>query len=125
MRCAMTRVLPEPAPARMRSAPSVCRTACCCSGLRLETRFIEVDSRPRSTRSSAPRPAGYLFYRDALREVARLIDVATAPYRDVVREQLERNGHDDRREQRRRARHRDLHVVLRIEHRGHALVAGR
>src|ERR1043165_5656277 len=32
MRCAMTRVLPEPAPARMRSGPSVARTASrCCS----------------------------------------------------------------------------------------------
>ena len=34
MRCAMTRVLPEPAPARMSTAPSVCSTASRCSGFR-------------------------------------------------------------------------------------------
>ena len=43
--------------------------------------------------------------RDALREVARLIDVAAAADGDVVREQLQRQRHDDRRQQLRRARH--------------------
>ena len=34
IRCAMTRVLPDPAPARMSSGPSIWRTASRCSGLR-------------------------------------------------------------------------------------------
>ena len=37
MRCARTRVLPEPAPARMSSGPSVVVTARACSGFRRET----------------------------------------------------------------------------------------
>src|SRR5215510_2334663 len=98
MRCAMTRVLPEPAPARMRSAPSVCRTACCCSGLRLETRSIRRQPVRADGGAEAPPygcgPTDYLFYRDALGEVARLVDVAAAANRDVVREQLKRNRHD-------------------------------
>ena len=56
-----------------------------------------------------------LFYRDALREVPRLIDVAAAAHGDVVREQLQRDRHDDRREQRRRRRHRQVDVVG-VEH---------
>ena len=38
IRWAMTRVLPDPAPARMRTGPEVWRTASRCSGFRLETR---------------------------------------------------------------------------------------
>src|SRR3954451_3670945 len=34
MRCVSTRVLPEPAPARMSSGPSPCRTASRCGGFR-------------------------------------------------------------------------------------------
>src|SRR5438093_39376 len=36
-----------------------------------------------------------LFDRDAFREVPRLVDVAAAPDCDVIREQLERNDHED------------------------------
>ena len=46
-----------------------------------------------------------LFYRDALGEIARLIDVASATHGDVVRQELQRDGHHDRREEPRRARH--------------------
>jgi len=42
--------------------------------------------------SLIPNPCS-LFYRDALREVPRLIDVAAATDRDVVGEQLERQRH--------------------------------
>src|SRR5687768_798977 len=117
MRCAMTRVLPEPAPARISSAPSVLRTASCCSGLRLERR-----SKPRSYRRHGSRDDGsktpklqlptaksdialgswmlevgslLLFHRHRLRQVPRLIDVAAATHGDVIRQQLQRDGHDD------------------------------
>ena len=46
-----------------------------------------------------PRESALLLYRDALREVARLVDVAAAPDRDVIRQQLQRDRHDDRRQQ--------------------------
>ena len=38
-----------------------------------------------------------LFDRDAFGEIARLIDVGAAMDRNMVREQLKRNSHDDRR----------------------------
>src|SRR5690242_19201249 len=41
MRNVMTRVFPDPAPARIRSGPSVCRTASRCSGLSLSRKSIE------------------------------------------------------------------------------------
>src|SRR5215210_1180779 len=37
----MTRVLPEPAPARISRGPSVCRTASLCSGFSFERKFME------------------------------------------------------------------------------------
>src|SRR6266852_825115 len=40
IRCAMTRVLPEPAPARISSGPSVCWTAICCSGFKEERKSV-------------------------------------------------------------------------------------
>src|SRR4051812_41575360 len=40
----MTRVLPEPAPARMSSGPSVVRTAVSCSGLRSKSRKPDMPS---------------------------------------------------------------------------------
>ena len=43
-----------------------------------------------------------LLHRDALREIPRLIDVAAAAHRDVVREQLQRHHHQHRRQQRMR-----------------------
>ena len=56
-----------------------------------------------------------LFYRDALRQVARLIDVAATRHRNMVRQQLKRNRHHDRRQQRRRPRHRHNVVIGRVE----------
>src|SRR6266702_4720706 len=41
----MTRVLPEPAPARIKSGPSPCSTASFCGGLRWESRFVVINSR--------------------------------------------------------------------------------
>ena len=41
MRWAMTRVLPEPAPARISTAPSVCSTASRCSGFSAERRSVK------------------------------------------------------------------------------------
>ena len=48
-----------------------------------------------------------LFDRHALGEIARLIDVAAAADGDVVREQLQRHDHHDRRQQLRRRRQLD------------------
>ena len=106
----------------------MCRTASRCSGLRPEVdpwivgiwrrRVGEI----RSIASACPtiprpyEPYEPLFYRDALREIPRLIDVAAAAHRDVIREQLQRQGHRDRREHRRRARQRDDRVMRRIQH---------
>src|SRR6185312_13792605 len=102
MRLVMTRVLPEPAPARMRRGPLVWRTASRCSGLSVSKNCMGIwDSRLRirdlqRAESRVPTP-GSLFYRDALGEVPRLIDVAAAADGDIVREQLKRDDHDDRR----------------------------
>src|SRR6185295_6510333 len=41
----------------------------------------------------------YLFYRHGFREVAWLVHVATATHRYVIREQLQRNDREDRRQQ--------------------------
>src|SRR5215472_3935394 len=76
----MTRVLPDPAPARMRSGPSVASTASCCAGLRA--------SRYPATTSAL------LFHGDALGEIARLVDVAAPFDRDVIGQELE--GHDEK-----------------------------
>ena len=40
MRCAMTRVLPEPGPARISSGPSIVVTASRCGGLRSSRMFM-------------------------------------------------------------------------------------
>src|SRR3990172_8737108 len=92
MRLAITRVLPDPAPARINRGPLVCRTAWRCSGFRVSKNCI--GKPPRAPRVS-------LFYRDALREIARLVHIAAAVDGDVVREQLQRQHHEDGREQRR------------------------
>ena len=42
---------------------------------------------------------GHLLYRNALSEVARLIDVATAPNRNIVSEQLQRNHFEQGKQQ--------------------------
>ena len=42
----------------------------------------------------------FLFYRDALCEIAGLIDIASSSNRDVVGQQLQRKGQDDRHQQR-------------------------
>src|SRR5205823_14466741 len=117
MRLVMTRVFPDPAPARISSGPLMCRTASRCSGLSVSKNCIgdlgtrelgdyEADPRmivasslvsPLVPESPAPIPA--LFDRHRLREVPRLIDVAAAADRDVVGEQLKRQRHHDRTEQ--------------------------
>src|SRR3954465_13455599 len=69
MRYVMTRVLPDPAPARMRSGPSVCVTASRCSGFRLSS---SVDCIRRILRIPA-------FARSALRPgLLRLISKGNA-----------------------------------------------
>src|SRR5688572_22529203 len=102
IRWAITRVLPDPAPARIRSGPSVWRTASRCSGLRLARRPIAVGER-------------LLFYRDAFREVPWLIDITASADRNVVRKQLQRNRHDNGGEERRRGRHGQVDVTG-VEH---------
>ena len=56
------------------------------------------------SRVATSRARERLLDRDALRQVPRLIDVAAAPDRDVVREQLQRHHHQHRRQQRMRLR---------------------
>src|SRR6266571_7729999 len=46
-----------------------------------------------------------LFYRDALRQIARLIHVGSPQHRNVVRQQLQRHREENRREQRVHVRH--------------------
>src|SRR5262245_36763404 len=109
----MTRVLPEPAPARIRSGSVVCRTASRCSGLRVsrncmnwrpttETRTTLTSSRlqraaVQQSRADAARDTTRastefrLLDRHALGKVPRLIDVAAAADGDVVRQQLQRH----------------------------------
>src|SRR5262245_12042629 len=117
----MTRVFPEPAPARMSSGPFTWSTAWRCSGFRASRKLIgtrglgpgardvgaisaDCLSRayhrpaiaprfpPASARQAEPRPRApdlwplippLLFDRDALGQIARLIDVASAADRDV------------------------------------------
>src|SRR4030095_2626279 len=99
MRCAMTRVLPEPAPASMSKGPSVLRTASRCSGLRPDNKSIDVIRTCRTV--SRRRRDGVnvlLFHSHTLCEIARLIDVASATYGDVVSKQLQWDRHHDRRQ---------------------------
>src|SRR5262245_44248004 len=42
MRCVITRVLPEPAPARINNGPSTCATASRCAGFNDESAFMEI-----------------------------------------------------------------------------------
>src|SRR5262249_48625948 len=76
-RCAtryvITRVLPLPAPARINTGPSVAYTASSCCGLRSFAK------------------SKLLFYRNALRQISRLIDIAAATNCNVVGQQLQRN----------------------------------
>ena len=106
----MTRVLPEPAPARISSGPSVCRRRPLLgieSGEEVHVIGLQMTVVGRGSRveSTASRPAdslfdASLFDRDAFREISRLIDVAAAPHRDVVREELQRHDHRDGRDRR-------------------------
>src|SRR5689334_866220 len=88
----MTRVLPLPAPARMSTGPSVACTASSCCGLR-----SFVSSMKKCWADC--RPPKHLFYRNALRQVSRLIDIASAAHCDVVGEQLHRNHFENREKQ--------------------------
>src|ERR1700681_3025359 len=105
MRLVMTRVFPEPAPARMSSGPLMCRTASRCSGLRasrncnglsLPSSFYILHSTFHILHSTFHIPhftfhiSVFLFHRDALGEIPRLIHVAAAAHGDVVCQKLER-----------------------------------
>ena len=59
-----------------------------------------------------------LFDGNAHCQIARLIHVTAATYGNVVREKLQRDRHDNGRQQRRRCRHRKHHVA-RVEHGRH------
>src|SRR5881396_953788 len=83
MRWVMTRVFPLPAPARMRTGPSVASTASRCCGLR--------PARKGGVRGKR------LLDRDRLREVAGLVDVAPGPDRQVVGQELQGQDHQERR----------------------------
>src|SRR5437899_2043813 len=115
MRLVMTRVFPEPAPARISSGPLICRTASRCSGLSVSRNCMGLGARnPES-----------LFYRDRLREIARLIHVAAAADRDVVRKELQREHHHDRRQELRRRRHLEHDVSLAVQQRRQLVVPAR
>src|SRR5688572_13016897 len=59
-----------------------------------------------------PPPASQLFYRNTLREVSRLIDIAAAAVCNVVSEQLQRNRLQDRKQE--FIRLRDDNVLIRV-----------
>src|SRR5215510_1643191 len=112
MRCAMTRVLPLPAPARTRTGPLVACTACCCTGLS-EARMLSGATAGRcmgsydiTRRQPRGRPLALLLDGHGLREVSRLVHVAGEPHRHVIREELQGQGHEDGREQLRSGGHR-------------------
>src|SRR5712691_12403783 len=48
-----------------------------------------------------------LLHRDALRQIARLVDVGAFEHRDVVGEELDRDRVEERRDEGRAMRHRD------------------
>src|SRR5580765_4357414 len=115
MRWVMTRVLPLPAPATTSTGPVVAVTASRCEELRGRRRVSAVTSecgmRPYDTTALQGR-GPRLLHRDRLREVARLIDVASKAHRDVVGQELKRNHHEDGRQQVGRRRHLDHRVGL-------------
>src|SRR5436309_2358443 len=132
IRWAMTRVFPLPAPASTRMGPSAAVTASRCGGFRSARSASPSSTRRlyrmpdgaswavmRRPRRPAPidRPPGArggrgLFDRDALRQVAWLVDVAAEAHRDVVGEKLERDDGDERRQELGARRH--LDDVLRL-----------
>src|SRR5256884_2633235 len=151
IRWAMTRVFPLPAPASTRRGPSPAVTASRCGGFRSARRASRSSTRRlyrmpdgaswavmRRPRRPAPidRPPGArggrgLFDRDALRQVAWLVDVAAEAHGDVVGEKLERDDGDERRQELGARRHlddvlrlrRDV-AVARVGHGDHEAVAG-
>src|ERR1700675_2309686 len=98
IRWAMTRVLPLPAPASTSTGPLVAWTACCWAGLS-EARTVSGATAGRSMEIYDITAPAALFDCDGLREVPRLVHVAPEADRDVIREQLERERHQDGREQ--------------------------
>src|SRR5688572_32417935 len=98
----MTRVLPLPAPARMSTGPSVVCTASCCCGFKsfdksifgksAEANWSDSFGVIRSIRGLE------LFYRNAFSQISRLIDIASAPYRAMIGEQLKWNDFQYRKE---------------------------
>src|SRR5829696_3259931 len=56
-----------------------------------------------------------LFDSDALGQIPRLVDVAAPADRDVIRQQLERHDHQNRRQQRVRCRHGNQEILRRVE----------
>src|SRR4051794_7886408 len=73
----------------MRTGPSVVWAASSCWGFKSFERSIF-----RSTYLRL-----FLFYRNALRQITRLVDIATAPDGTVVSEQLQGNYFEDREQQ--------------------------
>src|SRR5438045_1179617 len=76
--------------------------------------FVRAMPRPADTRSRWARASAATFPtdrrlldRDALRQVPRLVDVGPAIHGDVIREQLERDREEQRRQELARARDRD------------------
>ena len=59
-----------------------------------------VDSSSRVTVTRENEPTVNLLDRHTFRQIPRLVDVAPTADRDVIREQLEWNRHDDGRQQR-------------------------
>src|SRR5262249_57405604 len=98
MRCAMTRVLPLPAPARTRTGPVVACTASRCTGLS-EARMLSGATAGRCMGSydiTRRRPRGrapaLLLDGDGLREGSRLIHVAPEAHPHLVPEEPQPPG---------------------------------
>src|SRR6266849_3222707 len=116
----MTRVLPLPAPARTRSGPSPAVTASRCGGFRSSRKRVSSESTGRLYRAIRASPTrsfarSRLLDRDALREVPGLVHVAAESHPDMIREKLQGNYRDQRRQEIGADRHLDQVLNLRRE----------
>src|SRR3970040_576903 len=126
----MTRVFPDPAPARMRRGPSVWRTASRwggfssaryasgCTVIKGQRKFLSIRVRLCAGGDEGARWERARFrslHSDALGEIAGLIDIAPLADGDVVGEQLQRHHHEDRGEMRSRCRDGDAVIDQRAK----------
>src|SRR4051812_15368344 len=103
------------------------RSSCACTGVRsaasianppqglTKSMYYYISTMSTGGGGGRETAAGRLLDGDAFCEISGLIDVAATPHGDVIRQQLQRDDHQHRREQRMRRRHRDQEILGRIE----------